>query len=111
MSGDGARLVFVTAPDSSTAERLAETVVEERLAACGNVVPGMTSIYRWEGSLQRDSEVLLILKTTARRADALVRRVSELHPYAVPEALVVDVEAGYAPYLEWVAASTTEAGI
>jgi periplasmic divalent cation tolerance protein len=111
VSGDAARIVLVTAPDSATAERLAKAAVEERLAACGNVVPGLTSIYRWEGAVQRDAEVLLVLKTTARCTDALIRRVTELHPYEVPEALALEVEGGYAPYLAWIAGSTAGAEV
>jgi periplasmic divalent cation tolerance protein len=111
VTADAARLVLVTAPDAATAERLAEALVQERLAACGNVVPGLTSIYRWEGAVQRDSEVLLLLKTTARCTDALIRRVTELHPYEVPEAIALDVERGFAPYLAWIAGSTAGAEV
>jgi periplasmic divalent cation tolerance protein len=77
-------------------------MVEEGLAACANILPGITSVYRWEGSLQRDSETLVVLKTTAARSDALRDRVVDLHPYDVPEVLVLPVVGGHAPYLRWV---------
>jgi periplasmic divalent cation tolerance protein len=96
------RTVLVTAPDDATARALAETVVGERLAACANVVPGVLSIYRWQGEVRRDPEVLLVIKTTAVRAEALRARVVELHPYELPEVLVLAVDAGHLPYLRWV---------
>jgi len=98
------RVVLVTAPDAGAAEALARAVVEEGLAACANVLGGVVSIYRWEGEVRRDAEVLLVLKTTAARAAALCERMAELHPYQVPEALVLPVESGHAPYLDWVRA-------
>jgi periplasmic divalent cation tolerance protein len=96
------RTVLVTAPDIETAESLAEAVVGERLAACANLVPGVVSIYRWEGEVHRDGEVLLVLKTTAARAEALRKRVVALHPYEVPEVLVLAVDEGHEPYEAWV---------
>lgn len=100
------RTVLVTAPDPAVAERLAETLVGESLAACANLVPGVVSIFRWEGKVDRAEEVLMVLKTTAARCDALRRRVVELHPYDVPEVLVLPVESGHPPYLDWVRASS-----
>ena len=102
----GARVVLVTAPTPERAAELARALVEERLAACGNVVPGLRSLYRWEGKVQDDAEALLVLKTTRRRFPALRARVLALHPYQVPEVLALPVEAGHAPYLDWIAAST-----
>lgn len=96
------RVVLVTAPDADTAAGLARALVEERLAACGNLVPGIRSIYRWEGKICDEAEVLIVLKTTAALADALRDRVVALHPYACPEVLVLPVEAGHAAYLAWV---------
>lgn len=100
------RVLLVTAPAQDVAERLVGAVVEERLAACGNIVGGVTSIYRWEGDVQREAEVLIIFKTAAARADALARRIRELHPYDVPEILVVPVERGLEQYVNWVVTST-----
>ncbi len=101
----GALVVLVTAPSAEEAARMARALVEDRLAACGNVVPGLRSIYRWEGKVREDAEALLILKTTRRRFQALRARVLSLHPYQVPEVLALPVVAGHPAYLEWVAAS------
>lgn len=99
------RVVLSTAPSLEVAESLVSALVSERLAACGNIVPGVTSIYRWQGTVQRDAEVLVVLKTVASCVHRMMERLVELHPYDVPEALVLPVEAGSAAYLEWVAAS------
>ena len=99
-------LVLVTAPSAEKAAELARALVEERLAACGNVVPGLRSIYRWEGAVHDEAEALLLLKTTRARLEALRARVVELHPYEVPEVLAFAADAGSAPYLAWVADST-----
>lgn len=98
--------VFVTAPDREVALSLARQVVEERLAACANVMPNVTSVFRWEDSMREEPEVLLIFKTGAERVEALIERISDLHPYDVPEVLALPVEAGHGPYLEWVRDST-----
>ncbi len=96
------RVVFVTAGDKETGLALARQVVEEGLAACGNLLPDVTSVCEWDGSMQEEAEVLLILKTSAERASRLVERVAELHEYDVPEILTLVVEGGHEPYLEWV---------
>ena len=101
-----ALVVLVTAPTPERAAEIARALVEERLAACGNVVPGLRSIYRWEGKVQEDAEALLVLKTTRARFDALRDRVLALHPYEVPEVIALPVEAGSAPYLAWLAGET-----
>ena len=100
------RVVLTTAPDLRTAADLVEKLVEERHAACGTVLPGATSIYRWEGAVQRESEAVVLLKTTAERETALIRKAKELHPYDVPELLVLPVADGDADYLAWVARET-----
>ncbi len=103
-SHDPVHVVLVTAPDAEVAARLARAIVEERLAACVNVVPGVRSIYRWQGAVQDDSEVLLVMKTRADRVDALGARVRELHPHDVPEVLALAAAGGSADYLAWVRA-------
>jgi periplasmic divalent cation tolerance protein len=103
-----ALVVLVTAPSAEKAAELARALVEERLAACGNVVPAIRSIYRWEGKVQDEAEALLVLKTTRGRFEALRERVLALHPYDVPEVLGLPVEAGSAPYLAWLAEATRE---
>ena len=101
-----ALVVYCTCPDSITAERIAETVVGERLAACVNIAPGLTSIYRWQGQVQRDAELLLIIKTCSLRYPLLEARIRELHPYEIPEIIALPVQAGLAAYLHWITAST-----
>jgi periplasmic divalent cation tolerance protein len=99
--------VLVTVPDAGKAAEMTRTLVEARLAACGNVVPGVRSIYRWEGRIQDESEALVVLKTTRVRIPELVARIRTLHPYEVPEVLALPVEEGNGAYLEWVVKSTS----
>jgi len=96
-----ALVVLVTFPDAEAARRIVTTLVEERLAACGNLVPGVESIYRWQGTVETASEILVILKTEINRYAALETRLKELHPYEVPECLALSVAAGSLPYLHW----------
>jgi periplasmic divalent cation tolerance protein len=100
------RLMFCTCPDEATAGRIGEALVEERLAACANLLPGITSIYRWEGQIQRDPEVLLLIKTTTERVGALTERLRALHPYEIPEIIAVPVTEGLPDYLSWVTTCT-----
>lgn len=99
-------LVLVTAPSTDKAAELARALVEEGLAACGNILPGLRSIYRWEGKVQDEAEVLLLLKTRAALFEPLRARIVALHPYQVPEVLRIDVAEGHAPYLTWILDST-----
>jgi periplasmic divalent cation tolerance protein len=103
---DVAVVVLSTAPDVDTADRLARAVLEAQLAACVTRVPDVTSLYRWRGEVEEASEVLLVIKTHAERAAALTRMLSELHPYEVPEILVLPVAAGLGAYLGWVREAT-----
>lgn len=105
-----ARVVLLTAPDRAAADALAEQLVAERLAACASVVPGLASVFWWQGSRERADEVLLLVKTWADRVPALVARAVELHPYDVPEVLALAVETGHAPYLEWMRSESRESG-
>jgi len=98
-------VVLVTAPTAEKAAEIARAVVEEKLAACGNVLPGLRSIYRWKGEVQEDAEVLLLLKTQRKRFEDLRDRILALHPYEVPEVLALPVEAGSDAYLDWIARS------
>jgi periplasmic divalent cation tolerance protein len=86
---------------------LGRTLVEEGLAACVNVLPPMESVYRWQGSVHQDAERQLVIKTRAERVDALYGRLETLHPYEVPEFLVLPVSAGSPSYLDWVKGSVT----
>ncbi len=96
------RVVLVTAPSGDVADAIAHALVGERLAACVNVVPGVRSIYRWEGSIEASAELLLVVKTRADRTAELAARVRELHPYELPEVLELPVVGGAAAYLDWV---------
>ena len=100
-------MVLVTCPSRSVGETMGWTLVHERLAACVNVVPNLTSIYRWEGKVCREAEILLVIKTRRIRLPALIRRVQALHPYALPEIVALPLVGGSAPYLSWVRDSTS----
>jgi periplasmic divalent cation tolerance protein len=102
----GVQIAFVTAPDPETAAGIARTLVEERLAACVNLVPGVRSIYRYEGRVHDEAETLLIVKTRADLGAELEARVRALHPYDVPEVLRLAADGGSAPYLAWVLEET-----
>ena len=101
-----ALICFCTCPDTDTAERLAEALVEERLAACVNILPGLRSVYRWQAEVERADEVLLLIKTLPDRYPALQDRLRELHPHELPEVLAVEAAAGLPAYLRWVADET-----
>jgi len=97
----GRVVALSTVGTAEDAERIARALVERRLAACVNVVPGVVSIYRWKGAVEKDEERLLVIKTRAERLEALREALVELHPYEVPELVALRVEAGHAPYLAW----------
>jgi periplasmic divalent cation tolerance protein len=101
-----ALLVFTTLPSPEKAAELARILVEEGLVACGNVLPAVRSIYKWEGKVEDENEVMLLLKTRAEHLERLKLRILEVHPYEVPEVLAIPVESGYRAYLEWIAAET-----
>ena len=103
MSPSGAVLLIVSAGSRDEAERIGEALVEARLAACVSVIPVVHSFYRWEGRVQREHEALLLVKTTAARAEAAQARVIEDHSYELPEVLRLDVDGGSPKYLEWLA--------
>ena len=104
----GRIVVLCTVGSSEEAQRIASAVVERRLVACVNVVPGVVSIYRWKGEIHRDGEWLLLMKTTAARFEALREALVELHPYEVPEIIELPIERGHAPYLDWIDASVAD---
>lgn len=95
-------VVLVTAPSAEEGRTIARSLVAEHLAACVNVVPGVRSVFFWEGQLQEEVEALLVVKTRRERYEALQRRILELHPYSVPEVLALPVETGSPTYLAWV---------
>jgi len=99
-------VVLSTVPDDESAEKIARTLVDERLAACVNVLPPMTSIYRWKGNVERDIERQMVMKTTRAKVNALRERLAELHSYELPEFVVLAVDAGSDRYLTWVQENT-----
>jgi periplasmic divalent cation tolerance protein len=108
-SPDEIIVVLVTAPNAEVAGALAHAVVGEKLAACVNIVPGLRSIYRWQGKLCDDQEVLCLVKTRRGLFPALRQRIVALHPYDVPEVIALPVVDGSAPYLAWVNGETRSA--
>ena len=107
-SEESAVVVLVCAASDEEAVRIARTVVDERLAAAANIVPGVRSFYRWQGEVEDAREVLVIVKTQRERLEQLTERIEQLHSYEVPGIIALPVEGGHAAYLEWIAASTTD---
>jgi periplasmic divalent cation tolerance protein len=101
-----AMLVLTTLPSAEAAAELAKAVVGEKLAACANLLPAVRSIYRWQGRVQDESEVLVLFKTRQEHFERLKARLLELHPYEIPEVLAVPVEQGYQAYLDWLGQET-----
>ena len=95
-------LAYMTAGTVEEAKSIGRVLVEERLAACVNVIPGMVSVYRWEGALEEAEEAVLIAKTRIDLFDALAGRVAEIHPYDTPCAIRLDISAGLPPFLRWI---------
>lgn len=99
-------VVFCSCPDMDSAKGIARDLVEHRLAACVNLLPQVRSVYRWEGQIEEAEEVMLIIKTSAPRFEALRERVTELHGYKVPEIIALDIRDGLPAYLAWIHAET-----
>lgn len=102
----GTLLVLTNLPDRATAERVADLLVEQRLAACVNVLAPCRSVYRWKGALQHDEEHPVLIKTTSERYAALEQALRAAHPYELPEIVALPIERGLPAYLEWVATET-----
>lgn len=100
------RLVWVPCPEEACAREIGRKMVEHRLAACANVIPRMTSIYRWEGRLQEDKEALLLLKTVEGSLRELVDSIKKLHPYRLPCIVAYPASGGLGEYLDWVGESS-----
>ena len=99
-------IVLTTLPSEGDAESFASRLVDERLAACVNILPLMRSVYRWKGAIERADERQLVIKTTRAQLTALEARLRTLHPYDVPEFLVLSIDSGSATYLSWLSEST-----
>lgn len=95
-------LIFCTCPDSGTANNIAGALVEERLAACVNIIPGIVSCFRWQGKMERADESLLLIKTVPGRYPAVETKIRALHPYEVPEIIAVPITLGQRDYLAWI---------
>ena len=106
MPSDQFIIVLTTYPIDTDADSLAATLVEERLAACVNILPPMRSVYRWKDAIERADERQIVIKTTKARLTALEARIRTLHPYDVPEFVVLPIESGSAAYLSWLAENT-----
>lgn len=100
------RLVMTTAGSREEAERIAHVLVEERVAACVNLVPGLTSIYRWKDAVETTDEILLLIKTTAENVEKVAAALGRIHSYELPEFLVLGPESGSQTYLEWIRETT-----
>lgn len=103
-----ALIVLTNCPDEERANAIALAVVEEKLAACVNILPRVQSIYRWQGTVESASEIALLIKSTAANYPALEQRIAELHPYDVPEIIALPITQGLPAYLNWLAAETLQ---
>ena len=101
-----ALLVLTNLPDRAAAEKLAETLIAQRVAACVNILAPCRSVYRWKGAVQNDEEHPMLIKTTDERYAALEQAIRAAHPYELPEIVAVSIERGLPAYLEWVATET-----
>nr|XP_029736306.1 uncharacterized protein LOC115271024 isoform X3 [Aedes albopictus] len=103
-------IAYVTTPNANSAKELARKLIEHKLAACVNIIPGLTSIYQWEGKMNEDQEILLMIKTRTSRVDELSKFVRENHPYSVAEVITVPIENGNPPYLDWLSKTVSAEG-
>lgn len=101
-------MAFVTVPDEKVAKTISQGIVKGKLAACVNIIPKVTSVYEWEGAINEDSELLLMIKTRTSRIDDLTNYVKENHPYKVCEVIATSIEKGNQPYLDWIGSVVPE---
>lgn len=101
-----ARIVLTTAGSSQEAEKIATTLVERRLAACVNIIPQIQSVYRWHENVERATEWLLIIKSRAAAFESVRDAIREIHSYELPECIMVEIESGSKPYLDWIMDNT-----
>jgi periplasmic divalent cation tolerance protein len=104
----GFRAVFVTVPSIEVGKKIAHALVSSKLAACVNIIPQITSVYEWEGKIEEDSELLLMIKTQTQHFDELAKLVKDNHPYTTPEVIGIPIEQGSQPYLDWIKSVTTK---
>jgi periplasmic divalent cation tolerance protein len=103
---DAAVSVYATFPDMQSADSIGTAIVEAGLAACANIIPGMRSIYRWQGKIERSEEVVAFIKTTAARVDEVIAAIEARHPYDTPAVVVLPIDKGSRRYLDWIARET-----
>ena len=101
-------IVYCTVPNEFNANLIATTIVDENLAACVNIVPAITSIYKWDGKVQNDNELLLIIKTQESMFESLEKRIKEFHEYSIPEIIAIPIVKGNKEYLDWINKETTK---
>ncbi|KAK3244392.1 divalent ion tolerance protein CutA [Cymbomonas tetramitiformis] len=99
--------IYVTVPDKETGKKIASALIESKLAACVNMIPGVESMYWWEGKVETDQELLLMIKSRQSLVNEVTAKVNEVHPYDVPEVISVPITGGSDKYLQWLADSTT----
>ncbi|MEO8010347.1 MAG: divalent-cation tolerance protein CutA [Dokdonella sp.] len=104
-------LIHCSCPDTVSAGRIANALVEEHLAACVQAIGGVTSTYRWQGNVESCTEVLLVIKTVATRFEAVRARIVAMHPYELPEIIAVDSAGAHAPYLDWVRTASSTGSV
>ena len=97
----GAVLLITTVPDENAGEKVAKTLLENRLCACVNIIPGVRSLYWWEGKIQDDKELILFVKTREELAEKVIEKISQVHPYQVPEIIALKLDRVSEPYLKW----------
>jgi len=99
-------IIYITAPAFGEAEKIADTLVEERLAACVNIIPQMKSVYRWEGKINRENEVVLIAKTKTALVEKLTQKIKSIHSYSCPCIVSVEITGGNPDFIEWIVSET-----
>ena len=101
-------VVYCTCPDKDVAVRIAQALVEQGVAACVNLLPGVQSIYRWQGQIENDEEILLLIKSDSAHFELLREAILRLHPYELPEIIGVPIHQGHPEYLEWITKSLSD---
>ena len=101
-------MFFITSPNEKTTLEIAKGIVEQKIAACANIIDKITSVYWWEGKVHEDNEQLIIVKTTQHNAEKIIEFIEKNHPYEVPECIGINITKGSQPYLQWIVDSTTE---
>ena len=105
---DEYQLVLCTCPDRESAQLIAEQLVGQKLAACVNILPGVISVYRWQGNIEESDEHMLVIKTVSDAFEELANTINELHPYELPEVIGVPIESGSLDYLNWISENTSK---